>query len=64
MAEKTETKIGISLSDIKTSPRVAAASKESTADIVAYRHDMYRSLLIGGLAIAAEIVIYFSGVLR
>lgn len=64
MAEKSEPKLGISLSDIKTTQRVAASPKETISDLVAYRHDMYRSLVIGGLAIVIEIGIYFSGILR
>lgn len=64
MAEKSDQKLGISLSDIKTTPHTAAALKESISDMVAYRQDMQRSLLIGGLAIAIEIGIYFSGILR
>jgi hypothetical protein len=60
----TDQNLGVSLSDVKVTTKSPPTNKESGDDIAAYRHDMRRSLLIGGLAIVIELGVYFSGILR
>lgn len=63
MTDNKEAKLGVSLSDIQRS-KPSEKSLGSSSEIEAYAHDMGRSLLIGGIAIAIEIGIYFSGLIK
>ncbi len=65
MTESSEHKIGISLKDIKTSKvESLPSSQHNASDISAYAGDVKRCVLVGLLAIALELGIYFSGLLH
>jgi len=59
--------LGVSLSKLKTPINVSpsnAAPKTSSDDITAYSHDALRSLVVSASAIAIQLALYFSHLIK
>ncbi len=58
--------LGVSLNTVRKEASTAklSQSERNTQEIAAYAHDIKRSLMVGGAAIAIELALYFFKVIK